>query len=274
MMTPIPTAESGKPAIDVASELTQAAGGILRSRFRSQLDIKHKGRADVVTNVDMEVERFIVSRLREEFPSCAILAEESGKGGAIAAEWTWIIDPLDGTRNYSIGVPHFATTMALARGDEVYLGLTYDPLRDELFKAVRGEGASLNSEPMRVSPVTRLADAVIGTDMGYSDAMGAYALQLLSKLWPGVQTIRVMGSAALGLAYAASGRLGLYFHHLLSPWDIAAGILMAQESGAIVTDRNGKPTSYHTSTILLGNPQLHAEFLQRTNGLPWRTAEV
>ncbi len=271
-MVNLPLSRTGKAPIDVARPLVYEAGGILRDRFHTKLQIRHKGRADVVTDVDLEVEQFVVARLRDEFPDFGILAEESGEGGAAVAEYTWIVDPLDGTRNYSVGVPQFAVTFALARGEEVVLGLTYDPTRDELFSAEKDGGVFLNDEKVHVSPHTALADAVIGTDMGYSDAMAGYALQLLDRLWPGMQAIRIMGSAALGLAYAASGRLSLYFHHQLAPWDIAAGIIMAHEAGGVVTNRDGSPISIHSPNIILGNTAIHAEFLDRTRGLPWRTA--
>ena len=271
-MNTIPLSSDGKTPMEVVRPLVLDAGQILLDWFDKDLKIERKGRADIVTNVDYEVEEFLLSRLRHAYPDFGILAEESGAGGESNAEYTWIVDPLDGTRNFSIGVPLFAVTLALARGDEVVLGVTYDPNRRELFTAERGSGAFLNDEPIRVSHGLDFDAAVIGTDMGYSDAMATYALQLLDRLWPGMQAIRIMGSAALGLAYAASGRLDLYFHHHLSPWDIAAGIVLAHEAGGVVTDRNGGPITPSSPNILLSNAALQAEFLRRTEGLPWRNA--
>ena len=152
-----------------------------------------------------------------------MLAEESGESGSADSPYVWIVDPVDGTRNYAIGVPYFATTIALARDGEVVYGATYDPSRDEMFEARRGGGATCNGEPVRVSERTSLSMATLATDMGYNDAMAGFALQLLDRLWPGMQAVRIMGSAALGLAYTASGRADVYFHHCLAPWDIAAG---------------------------------------------------
>ena len=135
----------------------------------------------------------------------------------------WIVDPLDGTRNYAIGVPYFATTIALAHDGEVLYGATYDPSRDEMFEAHRGGGAVCNGRPLCVSDRTSLSAATLATDMGYDDAMAGFALQLLDRLWPGMQAVRIMGSAALGLAYAASGRADIYFHHCLAPWGHRGG---------------------------------------------------
>jgi len=272
-MTSIPRARGGQPAMTAARALILEAGDILRRRFHSELRVRSKGRANIVTDVDHEVERFLVGRLREEFPGFGVLAEESGRGGDAGAEYTWIVDPLDGTRNYSLGVPHYAVTFALARGQDVLLGLTYDPARNELFAAERGAGASIGERPMRVSANTAFEATVLGTDMGYDDAMAAHALRLVDRLWPGMQAVRIMGSAALGLAYAACGRIDLYFHHSLSPWDIAAGVLMAQEAGGVVTDRAGRPIRLESESIIVSNRAIHAEFLRRTEGLPWRTAE-
>ncbi len=273
MPTALPASRSGKPALDVARQVALEAGALLRQRFNSELRIAKKGRANIVTDVDYAVEQLVTERLRAEFPACAILAEESGKGGASKAEHTWIVDPLDGTRNYSIGVPYYAVTMALAQGDTVLLGVTYDPSREELFWAQRGQGAFAGDRPMRISTATALDQAVLGTDLGYSDALASYALELARTLWPGMQALRIMGSAALGLAYAASGRIDLYFHHQLAPWDLAAGVLLAQEAGGVVTDRNGRPLKLDSPNIIVSNRALHAEFLRRTEGLPWRTAK-
>ncbi|MEE9284184.1 MAG: inositol monophosphatase family protein [Dehalococcoidia bacterium] len=272
-MSTLPLATNGTSALELARSVIYDAGQILLDRLNKEMNVRQKGRADIVTDVDYEVERFVLGRLREAYPDFGILAEESGAGGDATATYTWIVDPLDGTRNYAMGVPLFAVTMALARGDEVVLGLTFDPTRGELFTAEHGRGAFLNGEPISISSGADFAGAVIGTDMGYNDAMAAYAIQLLDRLWPGMQAIRIMGSAALGLAYAAAGRIDLYFHHHLASWDIAAGILLAHEAGGVVTDRNGRPITIQSPSILLSNRALHTEFLRRTEGLPWRDAE-
>ena len=250
--------------------LMRQAGQVLRERFHSKMEVTVKGWANIVTDVDYEVERLVLGQVREQFPQCGILAEESGAGGAASGEWTWIVDPLDGTRNYARGLPHYCTTMALAQHGEVKLGVTYDPSRNELFWAEAGQGTWRDGERVQVSLATELAPATMGTDMGYSDGLAADALALLGTLWPGMQAIRVMGSAALGVAYAAQGRYDLYFHHKLAPWDIAAGIIMTQEAGGVVTDRDGKPITLDSPSIIASSRTLVDEFLRKTAGTPWR----
>ena len=272
-MSEIPTSRSGKPALDVARGVMLEAGEVLLTRFHGEKSVREKGRADIVTDVDYEVEALILGRLGEEFPGFGVLAEESGAGGEQNAEFTWIVDPLDGTRNYAIGVPYFSTTCALARGDEVLLGVTYDPCRQELFWAEAGRGAFLNGQRFQCGRHTSFDAATIATDLGYDDDQAGFALKLLDRLWPGMQGIRIMGSAALGLAYAASGRIDVYFHHFLAPWDIAAGIVLAREAGALITDRKGNPVTVRSPSVIAANPRMHAEFLRVTEGLEWREAE-
>ncbi len=268
-MSELPTSTSGRSAYEIGREIVQEAGRLLESRFGTEKKIEEKGRGNIVTDVDILSEKLIKSKLKEEFPQCGILAEESGASGD--GEYTWIIDPVDGTRNYASGVPLYAVTIALARDDEVLLGLTYDPMRKELFRAEKGGGAFANDVPMAVSRRPSVQASVIGLDMGYDDEMGRYVLGLLDALWPGVQAIRILGSAALGLAYTAAGRVDIYVHHLLSPWDLAAGVLMGLEAGAVVTNRDNQPIRFtQDRSIIISNPAIHADFLERTKGLRWR----
>ena len=269
-MADIPRSRSGKEVGEVALPLLREAGALLLDRFDGEKNVRPKGRANLVTDVDFEAEALILERLHAEYPDFRMLAEESGESGSADSPYTWIVDPVDGTRNYAIGVPYFATTIALARDGEVVYGATYDPSRDEMFEARRGGGATCNGAPVVVSDKTSLSMATLATDMGYNDAMAGFALQLLDRLWPGMQAVRIMGSAALGLAYTASGRADVYFHHCLAPWDIAAGILLAQEAGAVVTDRDGAPITLDSPSIIVANDALKDEFLRITEGLPWR----
>lgn len=220
----------------------------------------------VVTETDFLVEETIVSYLRQEYPHWGIRAEESHQEPP-QTEYTWIVDPLDGSRNFSLGIPHFCTSLALVRQGEVLLGLTYDPVREETFVAQAGQGATCNGHPISVSPRGRLGESVLGFDMGYDDERAKRTLKLVLELWPGVQSIRVMGSAALGIAYAACGRIDLYFHHYLFPWDLAAGILLVKEAGGRVTDREGGPVSLESQGLIASNSSLHAEFLSKSRHL-------
>lgn len=269
MTTMIPLSRSGKPAIEAAREIVLGAGDILRRRATEELRISEKGRANLVTNADVEVENFYAERLEAEFPGYGFLGEESGRRGG-SGPYTWIVDPLDGTRNYALKLPYYASTIALVKDGEIILGFTYNPVSNELFWAERGNGAYLNDSRIRISRRAQLSGCTVATDLGYSDVLAGHALDLLNKLWPGMEAVRIMGSAALGIAYAACGRTDIYFHHHLSPWDIAAGILIAQEAGGVVTDRNGGAMRVDTPNIIVTNETLLAEFLKKSEGHAWR----
>lgn len=267
----LPPGQGGQSALEVAVEAVRGGGRIARARLMEQKHIEFKGRGNVVTDVDLQVEEAIVNLLKHEYPAFNILTEESERIDK-GSEFTWIVDPLDGSRNYASGVPFFAVTIALARKQEVLLGVTHDPIRGELFRAQKGKGAFLNETPITPSAKRELKDGVIGFDMGYVDDEGKRALELMLSLWPGMQTMRVMGSAALGLAYAACGRLDLYFHHNLAPWDIAAGMLLVQEAGGVITDRKGAPVGLRSRAAIASNERLHREFRLRARGSRWLEA--
>jgi fructose-1,6-bisphosphatase/inositol monophosphatase family enzyme len=182
----------------------------------------------------------------------------------------WVVDPLDGTRNYLSGIPLFCINIALCHDEEPLLGLTYEPIRGEEFRAQRGEGAFLNDRPIRASIKESVMASVLALDMGYDDARAARALSLVRELWPGMQSVRIIGSAALGLAYAACGRFDLFVHHMLYPWDIAAGILLVREAGGAITDRDGGPVSIRSEGVIAGAPGAHADLLRLAAGRAWR----
>lgn len=292
-----PASHSGRSAMEVALNAAHLAGGIIRDRFQTSKQVSYKGRADIVTDVDLAAERAILEMLREEYPEFGTLAEES-KPTETLSPYTWVVDPLDGTRNYANGIPHFCTVVALVQkippsplcergdfqrvgpvghqskqdggSDEVILGVTYDPIREELFSAELGRGAFLNRVPLKVSGVQELSQALLGCDLGYVDEKAGLAIDLVRALWPGIVSLRLMGSAALGVAYAAAGRVDLYFHHSLSPWDIAAGLLLVREAGGTVVDRQGQRAGLRTPSVIASSHQLVDRFLQATEGLAWR----
>jgi myo-inositol-1(or 4)-monophosphatase len=271
-MPVLPLSRDGLQAIDVAMHTAREAGDLLLKRLPSEKQVTMKGRGNIVTDVDREVEELVIKRLLDAFPGFQVLAEESGKREG-ASELAWVIDPLDGTKNYASGIPFFAVNIALARGNDVLAGVTFDPNRGELFHAEKGKGAFLNGTRLRPSIKTTLQSGVLGTDMGYSDKMGHFVLHLMDSLWPGMQGLRIMGSAALGLAYAAAGRVDIYFHHFLSPWDIAPGILFNLETGNTVTNGAGTPVDYRKdSSIVACNPAMHADFMGKTAGHEWRVS--
>jgi fructose-1,6-bisphosphatase/inositol monophosphatase family enzyme len=265
----LPVSVSGRPAIDVALEAAGVAGAILAERFRTEVDVKIKGRGNIVTDVDVATENAVIATLLREYPGMSILGEESG-GSPVDEGWVWIIDPLDGTRNFASGVPHFSTVVALAHNGVVHVGVNHDPLREETFHAVRGEGSFLNGRRITVSEGTRLEEGILGLDLSYIDDGAADQLRLVLELWPGMQTARILGSAALGLAYVAAGRFHVFFHHKLEPWDQAAGLLLVEEAGGIVTDRNGCSAGLHSDGTVAASHALHQEFMRLTAKMPWR----
>jgi myo-inositol-1(or 4)-monophosphatase len=257
--------------MDVAGDAARLAGQIIQDRFLTSLQVSFKGRADIVTDVDLAVEKAVLDLLRDEYPEFGILAEES-QPVETGSPYTWVVDPLDGTRNYAMGIPHFCTVVALARDGEVVLGVTYDPVRQEIFTAQAGKGALVNGQPLSVSDKQEIDQALLCFDLGYVDEKAGLALELVRSLWPGIQGFRLMGSAALGLAYAAAGRVDMYFHHALAPWDTASGLLLVSEAGGVVVDRQGQPAGLHTPSVIASSPRLVDRFLQATEGHPWREA--
>ena len=289
---PIPVSTSGRSGLDVAIDAARRAGKVILDRYHTQKEISFKGRADVVSDVDLLAEKAVLELVQEEYPSFGVLSEESAPV-ASKSGYTWVVDPLDGTRNYVMGVPHFCVVVALALQEDVLLGVTYDPVREEMFVAEKGKGAYVNDVPMEVSQKQEITDCTLGFDMGYVDEKAGIALDMVRALWPGIQGLRLMGSAALGAAYAASGRTDIYFHHHLSPWDIASGLLLVSEAGGYVVDRHGQPATLFPVTssdpssnadsaspqgstvpggtsIIASSPQLIDRFLAATEGLEWR----
>ena len=265
----LPFSTSGQPAISVAAEAARRAGKVLMDRFAGDISISFKGRGNVVTDVDLECERVILELLAEEYPGFGILSEESEPVDT-GSPYTWVIDPLDGTRNYSEGIAHFSVVVALAHQRRPVAGVTYDPVRDHMFQAELGKGAQLNGTPISISDKQQLDRCLMGFDMGYVDQDAAKALDMVRSLWPDVEAIRIMGSGALGLAYAAAGQLDIYFHHRLFPWDVASGLLLVTEAGGTVVTRNGAPGSLDSPSVIATSQPLLAQFLAATEGTSWR----
>ena len=265
----LPLSTSGRSAMDVALEAARLAGGMIRDRFSSTLQVSFKGRNDIVTDVDVAVEKAVLELVRREFPDFGILAEES-QPVTTGSPYRWVVDPIDGTRNFAMGIPHFCTIVALSHGDEPVIGVTYDPMREELFTAEKGKGAFLNGERISVSETPVLSEALLCCDLGYVDEKAGLAIDMIRSIWPGMLSLRLLGSAGLGVAYAAAGRVDMYFHHSLSPWDIVAGLVQVREAGGQIVDKQGKPANLQTSGVIAANPTLIADFLEQTDGLPWR----
>lgn len=265
----IPPSAGGRKALEVACEAARGAGEVILGRFHGEKEISFKGRANVVTDVDLLAEKAALQVLRGEYPDFGILSEES-EPVRTESSYTWVVDPLDGTRNYASGIPHVSVVVALERNGEVVLGVTYDPIREELFSAEKGQGAYLNDDRIHVSQRQALPECLLGFDMGYIGERAVTALDMIKTLWPDLQGIRIMGSGALGLAYAACGRMDIYFHHRLYPWDVASGLLLMKEAGGLIVDRHGNEAKLESESVVASSPHLVKEFLAATEGSDWR----
>jgi myo-inositol-1(or 4)-monophosphatase len=269
MAPDLPLSRSGRTPLEVARRCAQEAARIVLDGLGKAQEVRAKGRGNLVTAADLASERAIHAILRAEYPDHSILSEETAST-ARGEGWMWVVDPLDGTRNYLSAIPMFCINIALCHGEEPLLALTFEPVRGEEFLALAGAGAFLNDRPIRASSKESVMASVLAVDMGYDDERAARALSLVGELWPGMQSLRVIGSAALGLAYAACGRFDLFVHHMLYPWDIAAGILLVREAGGAVTDRDGGPIGIRSEGVIAGAPGAHADFLRLASGRSWR----
>lgn len=233
-------------------------------------EMESKGRGNFLTEVDLAVERAVIETLREEYPDHAVLSEEtSSEVEAWERGWLWVVDPIDGTHNYSMGNPNFCFNIALCRDGEPVLGLTYAPVTREEFFAVKSGGLTVNGRPARASDAKSIRGSVWGMDMGYNDERAAKLLEVVTEVWPGVQAIRIMGSAALGIAFAACGRYDLFVHQTLYPWDLAAGIVLVQEGGGELLTRDGGEVTIQSPGIVAGSHAVAREFLELTGGREW-----
>jgi myo-inositol-1(or 4)-monophosphatase len=262
------------PMLNTAIKAARRAGNLIN---RASLDIDHlkvgvKQQSDFVTEVDRAAEATIIETLREVYPSHAILAEESGASGD--SEYQWIVDPLDGTTNFIHGFPQYAISIALLHKGIPNHAVVYDPNRNELFTASKGAGAFLNEKRIRVSKRAKLDEALIGTGFPYRvfDHVEPY-LAIFREVTRRSAGVRRPGSAALDLAWVAAGRMDAFWEFGLSPWDIAAGILLIQEAGGLVSDLAGEGDYLRTGNIVGGTPKVFSQLLQivqaqRGPGLP------
>ncbi len=216
--------------LDVAVSAARAAGELLHTNFGTALDVNAFEAHDIKLDLDVRSQELITSQILAAFPDHAIYGEE-GIAGNQSSEWQWIVDPIDGTVNYFYGIPHFCISIALRRGDEMQLGVIYDPMRDELWQVVRGGQPLLNGEPIKVSPRAKLSDAMVSVGMSKTGATIKAGIPLLAAYAQRVRKCRLMGSAALDLAYVACGRLDAYIEQSVSLWDVAAGQLLVEAAG-------------------------------------------
>lgn len=252
------------PMLNIAVRAARSAGDII-VRYVDRIDtlsISSKQRNDFVSEVDHLAEQQIISVIRKAYPNHAIVGEETGEHGR-HDEYSWVVDPLDGTTNFLHGFPQFAVSIALKCKGKLDQGVIYDPLRQELFTASRGAGAQLNKRRLRVSKKNSLEGALLGTGFPFRQQhyLDAY-LGMFKALFGPTAGIRRAGAASLDLAYVAAGRLDGFWEIGLSEWDMAAGALLIQEAGGITTDFNGQAAFLENGNIVAGNPKVHQAVLQ------------
>lgn len=249
-----------QPNLADLENLARAAGEILRAGYARDHQIRYKGVIDPVTEVDRESESYLLNEIQKRFPESHILAEESGEIQGRAGS-LWLIDPLDGTVNYAHDIPIFSVSIAFASHGTTKLAAVYEPMRDELFSAERGRGARLNGHEIHPSSTSDLQHSLLVTGFPYdawnTDQDNFANFVRLGKLTQGV---RRLGSAALDACYVAAGRFDGFWELSLKPWDVAAGGLIAEEAGALVTNMEGAPDYLSTpQSIIAANPKIHPE---------------
>lgn len=244
-------------------QIARDAGALVLERFHQPLNIEFKHRHDVVTDADKASEALIVAALMDAYPTHHLVGEEGGGQGAPAdeAEYFWYIDPIDGTANYASGIPTFTVSIGLGdRDDNALVGVVYQPTADELFSAAKGHGATLNGQPIHVRHTPDINDAMLGIGSPFGAKAAHY-----SEVATGVRGVRGFGSAALHLAWVASGRLDGFFESGISRWDVWGGMCVVEEAGGVVTDYRGErsPKMLNGEAFLACTPGIHAELRRR-----------
>lgn len=252
--------------IDFMKEIAKNAGNIQTDYIGkiSHISFKDvKGKNDIVTEVDNKCEELIVSNIRSEFPEHDILAEEGGYISHKDSDFKWIIDPLDGTMNYTHTYPYYCISIALEYKGEVIEGVVYDPSRDEAFSAVKGEGARLNGLDIKVSNSHMLEKSLVvsGTLYYQNEKLRRRSRQILTRIADVARGVRRDGSAALDLCYVAAGRSDGFWEFGLNPWDVAAGVLMVREAGGLVTDFSSGTYDIYCKEHLATNSRIHEQLL-------------
>lgn len=250
---------------ELAISMAKEVGVILIEAFGKDFEIKFKGKKDLVTEMDLKAEAIIINAVKERFPDHGILSEEcdeikcKGSNGE-----RWIIDPIDGTTNYAHNLPHYCVSIAFENKDGVQVGVVFNPVLDELFTSVRGEGAYLNGKRIHVSESTEIEHSLIATDFPYDFLKNSEeVLELYYQFSLKGQSIRRLGSAALDFCYVAAGRIDGFWLVSLMPWDVAAAGLIAEEAGASITDFKGKPYTLHSCDgYVVSNSFIHKQMLE------------
>jgi myo-inositol-1(or 4)-monophosphatase len=244
--------------ISVAIDAAQQAGAVLVGFTRTGFRIEHKQIINLVTDADRQAEQCIIDVIHDAFPTHRVLAEERGLTEQPPSRYQWVIDPLDGTTNFAHGFPNYCVSIGVERDGHGIIGVVYDPTRDELFTAQIGQGAHLNGTPIAVSKTGHLDHALLVTGFAYDiRETSNNNLNHFARFALKVQGLRRTGTAALDLCYVAAGRFDGFWEVKLSPWDMAAGVVILREAGGAVTDFKGNPHSIYGQELVASNGPIH-----------------
>jgi len=254
------------PMLNIAVRAARNAGNVIMKAYEhlDNVQVTQKGVNDYVTNVDREAERVIIETIRKSYPDHGIIGEEGGEDSGKNPDYQWIIDPLDGTTNFTRGIPHFAVSIALRVKGKTEQAVVFDPVRNELFTATRGGGAQLNGYRIRVSQARDLKGTLLATGFPFRNKQHLENYQkIFTSLFVECGDMRRAGSAALDLAYVAAGRLDGFWEIGLKPWDIAAGELLVRESGGLVTDFVGSHNYFKSGNTVAANARVLKDLLAK-----------
>jgi myo-inositol-1(or 4)-monophosphatase len=252
---------------EVGVAAARAAGALLQSRIDSIHEVRHKGVVDLVTDVDVASERLVCGTLLEAFPTHTILGEEGGTLGGDDRRYRWLLDPLDGTTNYTHGFPLFCVSIGFEVEGELTFGAVYAPCQDEMYVAERGRGATLNGARIAVSTIHELRQAIVATGFPYDRDALPRALRSFEVMSYASQAVRRVGSAALDLCYVACGRFDAYWEHQVKAWDVGAGALIVLEAGGRVSATDGSAFSADGGQVLASNGPLHHVLVDTLGGI-------
>jgi len=254
------------PMLNIAIRAARSAGKIIMQGTEQldKVETQQKGVNGLVTSIDIAAEEAIIAVVKKSYPDHGFICEESGIQGNANSEYQWIVDPLDGTTNYIKGIPHFCVSIALKVNGKTEQAVVFDPIRDELFSATRGQGSQFNTYRTRVTKAKDLKGTVIGVAFPFNTpSYKETYLSIFTEMYDDVANVRQSGSAALDMAYVAAGRLDGFFEIGLKPWNTAAGELLVKESGAIITDFTGGHGYSSTGNIVAGNPKVVKALLSK-----------
>ena len=251
--------------IDTLKQIALDAGKIVKEGYTSHKEVLHKGVVDLVTEYDVKTEAFIIDRLKKAFPDYALVGEESHQG-SFHYDKAIYIDPIDGTTNFVHGIPHLAISLGVWEEGKPILAVVYNPILEELFWAVQGEGAYCNGRRLEVSTQSELQNALVATGFPYAKVNAGieyhWVINCMTNLLPHIQDIRRLGAAAVDLCYLAQGKVEAFYEIDLKPWDVAAGILIVQEAGGQISNVDDQPFDFDDKSIVASNGKVHQHLLK------------